>query len=87
MMWLQRQIADLLDGGRDRGVVDLSFARWRGPRTVRLFCAALGCLHRREATVAIAGADARARRALELCEIAGLKRYPTLGPELQDIAA
>jgi anti-anti-sigma factor len=74
---LHRRITGALDAGADRVVLDLTAVTVLSGQTVGVLCGVLRRLARRGARFAVAGGPAHAQRALELCAIDRLERYPT----------
>jgi len=74
---LHRRITGALDAGADRVVLDLTAVTVLAGQTVGLLCGVLRRLARRGARLAVAGGPAHVQRALELCAIDRLERYPT----------
>jgi anti-anti-sigma regulatory factor len=75
---LQRRITVALDVRSGFVVVDLAAITGPRGRTMSLFCGALRRVNRRGARLAIVGAQAAIRSALERCAIDGVELYPTL---------
>lgn len=71
------RIAEALEGGHDRVVVDLRAATLRGTSTVSLFCGTLCRIDRRDGTIAVLGLPPHTRRVLELCGIEGVEHHST----------
>jgi anti-sigma B factor antagonist len=74
---LQRRVTSALDAGADRVVLDLTAVTVLGGQTVGVLCAVLRRLARRGARLAVAGGPPHVQRALQLCAIDRLERYPT----------
>ena len=75
---LQRRMVRALDGGHRRIVLDLGAATAPGGQTLSLLCSTLRFVDRCGATLAVAAAPARLRRAIDLCELDGVAFHPTV---------
>jgi anti-anti-sigma factor len=74
---LHRRITGALDAGADCVVLDLTAVTVLGGQTAGVLCGVLRRLARRGAMLAVAGGPPHVQRALELCAIDRLERYPT----------
>lgn len=75
---LQRRVSKVLEGAPTHLVIDLGAVTGIGTQTLSLLCGMLRRLSRRDATLAVVGADLRVLRVLDFCAIDGLEIHPTV---------